>query len=72
MISYIDGSYRGTAADKTAMTDTNIPNMAAFIEVDTGKLYFYDADNTQWVEFTASGSSSGGDTLASASEVDEG
>ena len=67
MISYIDGSYRGTAADKTAMTDTNIPNMASFIEVDTGKLYFYDAENSQWVEFTAA-SSSDGDTLASAAQ----
>lgn len=68
MIAYIDGSYRGTAADKSAMTDTNIPNMASFIEVDTGKLYFYDAENTQWVEFAPSVSSSDGDTLASASE----
>ncbi len=68
MISYIDGSYRGTSADKTAMTDTNIPNMASFIEVDTGKLYFYDAENSQWVEFAPSGSSSDGDTLASAAQ----
>lgn len=57
MISYIDGSYRGTSADKTAMTDTNIPNMASFIEVDTGKLYFYDAENSQWVEFGGSSDS---------------
>lgn len=67
MVAYIDGAYRGSSTDRAAMTNDVIRNQEAFIETDTGKLYFYDAENSQWVEFTAS-SSSDGDTLASASE----
>ena len=36
-------------------TDTkpteNITNGSIFIEMDTGKIYFYDKENTQWREF---------------------
>lgn len=36
-------------------TDTkpteNISNGSIFIEMDTGKIYFYDKENTQWREF---------------------
>lgn len=67
MLAYIDGAYRGSSTDRAAMTSDVIRNQEAFIEVDTGKLYFYDAENSQWVEFTAA-SSSGGDTLASAAQ----
>lgn len=72
MIAYIDGAYRGSSTDRAAMTGDAIRNQEAFIETDTGKLYFYDAENSQWVEFAPSGSSSGGDTLASAAEDNEG
>lgn len=65
MVAYIDGAYRGSSTDRAAMTSDVIRNQEAFIETDTGKLYFYDAENTQWVEFAPS---SDGDTLASASE----
>ena len=71
MVAYIDGAYRGSSTDRAAMTSDVIRNQEAFIETDTGKLYFYDAENSQWVEFVASGSASGGDTLASAAQ-DEG
>lgn len=68
MVAYIDGAYRGSSTDRAAMSGDVIRNQEAFIETDTGKLYFYDAENTQWVEFTSGGSSSGGDTLASAAQ----
>lgn len=32
--------------------DTPINNGSAFVEMDTGKLYFYDKTNTIWREFT--------------------
>ena len=69
MVAYIDGAYRGSSTDKAAMTGDVIRNQEAFIETDTGKLYFYDAENSQWVEFAPS---SGDDTLASAAEGNEG
>ena len=36
-------------------TDTkpteHIANGSSLVEMDTGKVYFYDADNEQWLEF---------------------
>ena len=54
MLAYIDGAYRGSSTDRAAMTSDVIRNQEAFIETDTGKLYFYDADNEEWVEFGGS------------------
>ena len=54
MLAYIDGAYRGSSTDRAAMSGDAIRNQEAFIETDTGKLYFYDAENTQWVEFGGS------------------
>lgn len=31
--------------------DNNIGNGSLYIEMDTGKIYFYDAENKQWREF---------------------
>ena len=33
---------------------TNVGNGSAFIEMDTSKLYFFDAENTTWCEWGAS------------------
>ena len=48
-------SYRGTAAEKSALT--GMRDKDAFIEIDTGNVYFYDAANESWVKF---GTQSGG------------
>ena len=44
--------YRGLSTDeKPVSSDSNlIPNGSVFIEIDTGKMYLYDAENTQWKE----------------------
>jgi hypothetical protein len=43
-------TYRGTEAEKTALT--GMRDKDAYIEIDTGKVYFYDAANSEWIEFT--------------------
>lgn len=40
---------RGLSTDQKPYTD--IANGSMYIEMDTGKVYFYDAANTQWREF---------------------
>lgn len=30
---------------------TGVPNGSSLIEMDTGKVYFFDADSSQWLEF---------------------
>lgn len=40
---------RGLSTD-TKPTE-NITNGSSFIEMDTGKIYFYDAISKQWLEF---------------------
>ncbi len=57
MLAYIDGAYRGSSTDRAAMSGDAIRNQEAFIETDTGKLYFYDAENSEWVEFGGSSDS---------------
>lgn len=32
---------------------TNIANGSVFIEMDTSKIYFFDADGAQWIEWGA-------------------
>lgn len=44
----IVGELRGLSTD-TKPTDAD--NGCIFIEMDTGKIYFYDAQNKQWKEF---------------------
>ena len=39
---------RGLSTDEKPTT--NITNGSVYIEIDTGKVYFYDADNKQWNE----------------------
>ena len=44
---------RGLSTDTkpNKIGDNNIGNGSIFIEIDTGKIYFYDGENTQWLEF---------------------
>ena len=44
----IVGELRGLSTD-TKPIDAD--NGCIFIEMDTGKIYFYDKENTQWREF---------------------
>lgn len=39
---------------------TNIENGSTFTEIDTGKLFMYDAENTVWYEIETSGGGGGG------------
>lgn len=45
---------RGLSSDKTSLSDKidkyNIDNGSIFIEIDTGKIYMYDLENTTWSE----------------------
>lgn len=53
MVSSKFMEFRGLSTDtKPNETKDGVGNGAAFIEMDTGKLYFYDADSKQWVEFS--------------------
>ena len=31
---------------------TDVPNGSRFLELDTGKVYMFDADSSVWLEFT--------------------
>lgn len=31
---------------------TDVPNASMLLEMDTGKVYFYDEDGTDWVEWS--------------------
>lgn len=39
----------------TKPTGDGVLNGSAFIEMDTSKIYFYDAENIQWLEWGAEG-----------------
>jgi len=40
---------RGLSTDTKPIE--NITNGSSFIEMDTGKIYFYNAESQQWLEF---------------------
>ena len=42
---------RGLSTDAKPTKD--ISNGSSFIEMDTGKIYFFDADNKEWLEFSS-------------------
>ena len=48
--------YAGLSTDSSKPTE-GVPNGATFVEMDTGKLYFYDADNETWIEWGSSNAS---------------
>ncbi len=41
--------YRGLSSD----TKPTAPNGSDFLEIDTGKTWYYDADGKEWVDPTA-------------------
>lgn len=51
MISYIDGEYRGLAADLLTMDTTNVQNMERFVVADEGKVCYWDAESKEWVDY---------------------
>lgn len=53
----VDGKFTSNSTLYGLSTDAKptegIGNGSAFIEMDTGKLYFYDAAGEQWIEWGA-------------------
>ena len=53
-VQYIDGKayesveYRGRRTDPKP---TDADDCAPFLEIDTSKIYFYDAEGAQWLEW---------------------
>lgn len=43
--------FRGLSDDTkpTSISGATIENGSSFLEMDTGKIYYYDLENTQWV-----------------------
>ena len=50
MLSQIDGVYYCLSTD-IPKPSGDIPNGRCLIEMDTGKVYFYDKENATWIEF---------------------
>ena len=50
--SYISAELRGLSTDEkpTEANGKKIANGSVFIEIDTGKLFFYDLDSQTWKE----------------------
>lgn len=46
-----DVEFRGLSTDTKPVE--NVINGAAFIEIDTSKIYFFDAANSDWIEWGA-------------------
>jgi len=48
----LTGELRGLSTDTkpTTIGDKEIGNGSVFVEIDTGKIYFYDAENKIWKE----------------------
>lgn len=45
-------TYYGTSTGPAKPTD-RVENGSCFIEMDTGKIYFFDADSSTWLEWGA-------------------
>lgn len=59
--NYYIGEIRGLSTDEKpteTVSGKTISNGCVFIELDTSKIYFYDAENKEWLEFGGSSSSS--------------
>ncbi len=50
---YISVDLRGLSTDEkpTEVSGKKVDNGSIFIEMDTKKIYFYDLENEQWLEF---------------------
>lgn len=53
---YITVELRGLSDDDfpTQIGDKYVDNGSVYVEIDTGKLYFYNLDAQEWVEFGGS------------------
>lgn len=49
-VACVVSTYFGLSTDTPKPTE-GVANGSAFIEMDTGKLYFYDLDNETWREW---------------------
>ena len=52
------GTYFGLSTDDKP-SGNKVNNGSAFIEMDTSKIYFYNAEDDEWLEFNPTGSSGG-------------
>lgn len=54
---FIDGSFvtNGITFGKSSDTKptTGVPNAQCFIEIDRSKIYFFDLDTSEWLEWGA-------------------
>lgn len=50
MVTYVQNEFRGLSTDTKP---TNAINGQTFLEIDTGKMWIYDAENSQWIDYTA-------------------
>lgn len=50
---YISVDLRGKSTDTkpTEINGKKIDNGSVYVEMDSGKIYFYDLENEQWLEF---------------------
>lgn len=50
--TYVQVELRGLAGDTkpTQLGEDYVDNGSVFIEIDTGKIFFYDLENTIWKE----------------------
>lgn len=54
MITQIGNTYYGLSTNTPKPTGA-VLNGREFKEMDTGKVYYYDAENQQWLEWTQGG-----------------
>ena len=60
---WIDGLSTDTPKPTTTIDGMGIPNGSVYTEVDTGKTYMFDYDNTTWHEVSMGGGGGGGGGL---------
>ena len=46
-------TFYGLSTDTKPTVDSGAGNGSAFIEMDTSKVYFFDAENSEWLEWGA-------------------
>lgn len=51
MISIYDGGIDFRAVSTDVKPTDGVPNGAKLLEIDTNRIYFYDAENHQWIEW---------------------
>ena len=46
--------FRGLSTDSDSLPTSGVPNGSEFLEIDTGKIYYYDEESSGWLDPTAS------------------